>query len=113
MDSSELVERQVRFSDFRNVGGLLLPHKWTETVGGNTGETVDITSYEINPANIAEKFQNQKVFIRTKNASKSETRETSEKLMIYQNFLLIINIPFSLVSPSPCLPFPSSHLPAA
>ena len=65
MESSEMVERQVRFSDFRSVGGLILPHKWTETVAGNAGETVDITSYEINPANIADKFQNQKVFIRT------------------------------------------------
>ncbi len=63
-DSAQLVERQVRFSDFRSVGGLLLPHKWTETVGGGAAETVDITSYEINPANIADKFANQKVFIR-------------------------------------------------
>lgn len=60
-----MVERQVKFSDFRNAGGLLLPYKWTETVGGNTSETVDITNYEINPANIADKFQNQKVLIRT------------------------------------------------
>ena len=60
-----LVERQVKFSDFRSIGGLLLPYKWTETVGGNTGETVDITNYEINPANIADKFQNERVFIRT------------------------------------------------
>ena len=65
IEASEMVERQVRFSDFRNVGGLLLPHKWTETVGGNVGETVDIIGFEINPANIADKFQNQKVFIRT------------------------------------------------
>ena len=65
MDSSETVEHQVKFSDFRSVGGLLLPYKWTETVGGNAGETVDITAYEINPANIADKFQNQKVLIRT------------------------------------------------
>ncbi|MEO6589148.1 MAG: hypothetical protein ABIP06_07560 [Pyrinomonadaceae bacterium] len=66
MDAPEaLVERQVKFSDFRSVGGLLLPYKWTETVAGNTGETVDITNYEINPANIADKFQNEKVLIRT------------------------------------------------
>lgn len=64
MESSEKVEHQVRFSDFRTVGGLLLPHKWTATVGGKSGETVDITSYEINPANIADKFKNQKVFVR-------------------------------------------------
>ena len=65
LDSSETVEHQVKFSDFRSVGGLLLPHKWTETVAGNAGETIDITNYEINPANIADKFQNQKVFVRT------------------------------------------------
>ncbi len=59
------VERQVKFSDFRSVGGLLLPYKWTETVGGNTGETIDITNYEINPSNIAEKFQNEKIKVRT------------------------------------------------
>jgi hypothetical protein len=64
MEVSEMVEHQVRFSDFRSVGGLLLPYKWTTTVGGNAGETVDIANYEINPANIADKFQNQKVFIR-------------------------------------------------
>lgn len=64
MEASEMVEHQVRFSDFQNVGGLLLPFKWTTTVGGNAGETVDITNYEINPANIADKFQNQKVLIR-------------------------------------------------
>lgn len=65
MDSSEMVEHQLKFSDFRSVGGLLLPYKWTTTVGGKAGETTDITSYEINPANIADKFQNTKVLIRT------------------------------------------------
>ncbi len=62
---SATIEHQVKFSDFRSVNGLLLPYKWTETVGGNAGETVDITSYEINPANIADKFQNEKILIRT------------------------------------------------
>lgn len=58
------VERQVRFSDFRSVDGLLLPHRWTETVGGKQSQIFDVTSYEINPANIADKFGDQKVFIR-------------------------------------------------
>jgi len=29
-------------------------------------EMFDVTSYEVNPANISEKFQNQKVMLRTK-----------------------------------------------
>lgn len=66
--SGQQVEHQLKLSDFRSVGGLLLPHKWTESVGGETNETIDISGYEINPANIAEKFQNQKVFIRTQKA---------------------------------------------
>lgn len=63
----ETAEYQIRFSDYRTVGGVLLPHRWTQTVGGNADEIFDVTSYEINPANIAEKFQNlpPKVLIRT------------------------------------------------
>ncbi len=63
----EPAEFQVRFSDYRAVGSVLLPHRWTQTVGGSADETVDVTSYEINPANIAEKFQNlsPKILIRT------------------------------------------------
>lgn len=66
--NAEQVEHQLKFSDFRTVGGLLLPHKWTETVAGNASETIDVTGYEINPPNIADKFQNQKVFVRTQKA---------------------------------------------
>jgi hypothetical protein len=65
---AELVEHQVKFSDFRNVGGIQLPHRWTQTVAGNPGETIEISGYDINPANISEKFKNQKVFVRTKKA---------------------------------------------
>lgn len=64
-DSTEAVEHQLKFSDFRTVGGLLLPHKWTETVAGNQSETVDVSNFEINPSNIADKLQNQKVMVRT------------------------------------------------
>ena len=58
------VEHQVKFSDFRSVGGLLLPHAWTESVGGKQTQNVDVKSYEVNPANIADKFKGQKVFVR-------------------------------------------------
>lgn len=68
LDKPEMAEFQVKFSDFRSVGGLQLPHKWTQTVGGKDDEVLDITSYEINPANIADKFKDMptKVFVRTK-----------------------------------------------
>jgi len=64
----EMAEFQVKFSDFRNVGGLQLPYKWTQTVGGKDDEVLEITSYEVNPANIADKFNEMptKVFVRTK-----------------------------------------------
>jgi hypothetical protein len=67
LEKPEAAEFQVRFSDYRNVDGVLLPHRWTQTVAGNADETFDVTSYEINPANIAEKFQNlpPRTFIRT------------------------------------------------
>lgn len=67
MDKPETAEFQIKFSDYRPVGGVLLPHRWTQTVGGNADETIDVTGYEINPANIAEKFQNlpSRVLVRT------------------------------------------------
>ena len=62
--AAEPVEHQIRFSDFRNVGGLLLPYRWTETAGGRQVQIFDVTNYDLNPVNIGEKFGNEKVFIR-------------------------------------------------
>lgn len=61
-------EFQVKFSDYRSVSGVQMPYKWTQTIDGGADETIDVTSYETNPANIAEKFKNepQKIMIRTK-----------------------------------------------
>lgn len=66
-DAPTLAEINVKFSDYRTVGGLQLPFAWTKTANGKTAETVSIESYEINPANIAEKFQNiqPRTFVRT------------------------------------------------
>jgi hypothetical protein len=63
----QMGEFQVKFSDYRTVGGLQLPHKWTQTVDGKADETVEISAYEINPANISEKFKElpQKIMIQT------------------------------------------------
>lgn len=66
IDGPELAEIQVRFADYRSVNGVQLPYKWTTSVAGLTSEVFDVTGYDVNPANIAEKFQNQKVFLRTK-----------------------------------------------
>lgn len=66
IDGPELAEIQVRFEDYRSVNGVQLPYKWTTSVAGQTREVFDVTNYDVNPANIAEKFQNQKVFVRTK-----------------------------------------------
>lgn len=55
-------EVTVKFSDYRNVGGLMVPFRWTH-LGAMAG-TFDVTAFEINPANIAEKFSDQKVMVR-------------------------------------------------
>lgn len=67
IEAPPLEEFQIKFSDYRSVGGVLLPFKWTQTVGGRASETVDVSSYEINPANIADKFKElpQKIMMRT------------------------------------------------
>lgn len=61
----ETAEHFVRFTDYRSVNGVQLPYKWTTTVGGQTTEVLDITSFEVNSANIAERFDGQKIFVRT------------------------------------------------
>jgi len=62
-----LAEINVKFSDYRTVSGLQLPFTWTQTANGETSETVSIESYEINPANIADKFNQMppKILFRT------------------------------------------------
>lgn len=57
LDTPEMAEFQVKFSDYRAVNGLQLPFKWTQSVGGKADEVIEITGYEINPANIAEKLK--------------------------------------------------------
>lgn len=68
MDTPEMAEYQVKFTDYRNTGGVRLPYRWEQTIGGKADEILDVTSYEINPANITDKFKKEghKVMIRTK-----------------------------------------------
>ena len=62
----EMAQFAIKFSDYRTVNGVQLPFTWTQTMGGKDDEVLEITSYEVNPANIAEKFQHEKVFVRTR-----------------------------------------------
>lgn len=63
---AEAVEQFVTFSDYRSVGGVQMPYRWTTTVGGKVSEVFDVTSYDLNPANIADRFKGEKVMIRMK-----------------------------------------------
>lgn len=66
VEGPEAAEVQVKFSDYRNVEGLQLPFHWSRTVNGAVVESLDVTSYDLNPANIADKFEQKKIFLRTK-----------------------------------------------
>ena len=60
------VEHFVRFADYRSVNGLLLPYRWTTAVAGKQSEVFDVSSYDLNPANISEHFKGDHVLVRTK-----------------------------------------------
>ena len=53
----EEVEMQWRFSDYRQAGGLMLPHRITSGPDGETTDELEIKSYVINPQFKADKFQ--------------------------------------------------------
>ncbi len=57
-------EFQVKFSDYRNVNGVQLPFRWTTTSADSPVEVLDVTNYEVNPANIVDKFNKQPQQIR-------------------------------------------------
>lgn len=61
----ENAEIQIRFSDFRSVGGVLLPHTLTQTVNGQVDTIWTVEKYEINSPTINEKFSKEMHF-RTK-----------------------------------------------
>jgi hypothetical protein len=60
------VESLVKFSDFRDAGGIQLPYKWATSIGDKVVDVFDVSSYDINPPNIAEKFAGQEVKLRMK-----------------------------------------------
>lgn len=56
---SEDSEIQVRFSNFRTVGGLLLPYTMTHVINGVVDAVWTVDSYEINSATINDKFRHE------------------------------------------------------
>lgn len=53
----EEVEMQVRFEDYRESAGLLLPHRITSGADGETTEEFEVKSYTLNPRFKADKFR--------------------------------------------------------
>jgi hypothetical protein len=50
-------EIQIRYSDYRIVNGVMLPHRITKTADGKTSEEWEITKFKINPTELRpEKF---------------------------------------------------------
>lgn len=54
----------IRFSDYRSTNGVQLPYRWTTSVAGKQSEVLEVASYEVNPANISERFKAEGVKIR-------------------------------------------------
>jgi hypothetical protein len=55
----EAVDAQVSFSDYRAVGGILLPHRITQTFSNKATETWEVEKYEINSPPRLEKLKKQ------------------------------------------------------
>jgi hypothetical protein len=51
---------QIRFSDYRSVDGILLPHHVTKTVNGTVNEELSILKFRINPALKPGQFQKKR-----------------------------------------------------
>ena len=62
----ESVDYLVKFSDYRTVNGVQLPFKWTTTAAGSVDETFEVTTYDLNPANISDTFKDDKVMVRSR-----------------------------------------------
>ena len=55
-----VVEFQMRFSDYRDEGGLSFPHRIVKSVADEVTEEIQLSKFKINPALKAEKFVQKK-----------------------------------------------------
>lgn len=67
----DLVEIQVRFSDYRAVNGVLLPFAISETVNGKLKETWTVDAYVVNSPDINRKFDTNNLIWRMKESDES------------------------------------------
>ena len=51
------VEQQIRFAEYKKVGGLMLPHRISQAEGGEVREEWEVTKYVINPQLKADTFK--------------------------------------------------------
>lgn len=66
VEAPPMAEFNVKFSDYRSVNGIQLPFRWVQTVGGAADETFTVSSYDINPANISDKFQHENMKVKVR-----------------------------------------------
>ena len=59
-EGAESSEFTVVYSDYRSVNGVQLPFHWS-TSGGGMNEEFNISSYEVNPADILSSFEKEKI----------------------------------------------------
>jgi hypothetical protein len=45
----KMVTYELRFSDYREVGGIVLPHQMTQSVGGKPTEEWTVSEFKVNP----------------------------------------------------------------
>lgn len=65
--NGEKVEYQVKFSDFRKVDNLLLPHTWAKMINGKKTSVTKITRYKINSKTLTSTFNTKPIEFRKKN----------------------------------------------
>jgi hypothetical protein len=51
------VEYQIRFSDYREVNGVALPHRLSKAIDNEVNEEWELTKFKLNPALKPEKFE--------------------------------------------------------
>ena len=56
-EKSPDVDFRWAFSDYKNVGGLNLPHRLTKSEAGTANEEWEISKYKVNPKLTADKFE--------------------------------------------------------
>ena len=59
-EAAPMVEYQLRFSDFRNEGGLNLPHRFTKLAGEDIVDEWELKKFKLNPSLKPEQFEKKK-----------------------------------------------------